>query len=496
MEDKLFLMTENSFKSTITYFINKEEIDNTNKEKLLFYFNKVFNPLFPYKFDFILKNRNGLSILLRKINYNTSKKSVFQYMEIKAMKRGEYKYSYMISQFRKHLSIIRSKHYTSDIFSSKIEKTIVYESFNGKSFTDSPRMLYLYLSENLSNYEHIVVTDNQQLDKELRALNIATVEKNSKQYFKIYQKAKVWIANTRLSSQIEKKDNQLYIQTWHGTPLKKLANDQTVISIPDVTLEEYLYGFNKETSRWDFLISPSETATERFKSAFNLKEEQMLTLGYPRNDDLVQLNDEKYIKQLKQKYDIPSNKKVILYAPTWRDNDRTDVGKYNFKLKLDLDAFSKELSNEYVLLIRAHYLVSEHLNLEDYKNVYDLSDANDINELFLMSDVLITDYSSVYFDYANLRRPILFFAYDKDEYANDIRGFYLPYESDLPGPVFETSEALIDYIKSMQYEDIPQSDTYKTFNHKYNHLDDGEATKRVSEKIIRTLDKEKEFHEL
>ncbi|MCY1025909.1 CDP-glycerol glycerophosphotransferase family protein, partial [Mammaliicoccus sciuri] len=190
------------------------------------------------------------------------------------------------------------------------------------------------------------------------------------------------------------------------------------------------------------------------------------------------------------------NKKVILYAPTWRDNDRTDVGKYNFKLKLDLDAFSKELSNEYVLLIRAHYLVSEHLNLEDYKNVYDLSDANDINELFLMSDVLITDYSSVYFDYANLRRPILFFAYDKDEYANDIRGFYLPYESDLPGPVFETSEALIDYIKSMQYEDIPQSDTYKTFNHKYNHLDDGEATKRVSEKIIRTLDKEKEFHEL
>ncbi|MCY1053052.1 CDP-glycerol glycerophosphotransferase family protein [Mammaliicoccus sciuri] len=216
------------------------------------------------------------------------------------MKRGEYKYSYMISQFRKHLSTIRSKHYTSDIFSSKIEKTIVYESFNGKSFTDSPRMLYLYLSENLPNYEHIVVTDNQQLDKELRALNIATVEKNSKQYFKIYQKAKVWIANTRLSSQIEKKDNQLYIQTWHGTPLKKLANDQTVISIPDVTLEEYLYGFNKETSRWDFLISPSETATERFKSAFNLKEEQMLTLGYPRNDDLVQLNDEKYIKQLKK----------------------------------------------------------------------------------------------------------------------------------------------------------------------------------------------------
>lgn len=484
MKDKLFLMTDNSFHNTIMYFINKEEIDNINKKELFDYFNKVFNPLFPYKFDFILKNRNSLSILLRKINYNASKKSVFKYMEIKAMKRGNYKYSYMISKFRKYLSTIHSKHYVADIYSRKIDKTIIYESFNGKSFADSPRMLYFYLSSALPEYKHIVVTDNQKLKEKLNASNIDTVEKYSKQYFKIYQKAKVWIANTRLTPQIEKKDEQLYIQTWHGTPLKKLANDQTVISIPDVTLEEYLYEFNKETSRWDFLISPTETASERFKTAFNLKEEQMLTLGYPRNDDLVQLNDEKYIKQLKQKYDIPSNKKVILYAPTWRDNDRTDVGKYNFKLKLDLDAFSKELSNEYVLLIRAHYLVSEHLNLEDYKNVYDLSDANDINELFLMSDVLITDYSSVYFDYANLRRPILFFAYDKDEYANDIRGFYLPYESDLPGPVFETSEALINFIKRKRYESIPQSNVYKNFTGKYNTLDDGYATKRVGDKII------------
>ncbi|MCJ1777904.1 CDP-glycerol glycerophosphotransferase family protein [Mammaliicoccus sciuri] len=487
MKDKLFLMTDNSFHNTIMYFINKEEIDNINKKELFDYFNKVFNPLFPYKFDFIFKNRNSLSILLRKINYNTSKKSIFKYMEIKAMKRGNYKYSYMISQFRKYLSTIRSNHYVADVCSKKIDKTIIYESFNGKSFADSPRMLYFYLSTALPEYKHIVVTDNQNLKEKLNESNIDSVEKNSKQYFKTYQKAKVWIANTRLSPQIEKKDNQLYIQTWHGTPLKKLANDQTVISIPDVTLEEYLYEFNKETSRWDFLISPSETATERFKSAFNLKEEQLMTLGYPRNDDLVQLNDENYIMQLKEKYDIPSNKKVILYAPTWRDNDRTDIGKYNFKLKLDLDAFSKELSNEYILLIRAHYLVSENLNLEDYKNVYDLSDANDINELFLMSDILITDYSSVYFDYANLRRPILFFAYDKDEYANDIRGFYLPYESGLPGPVFETSEALVNFIKAKQYENISHSDVFINFTRKYNDLDNGYATKRVGDKIINML---------
>ncbi|WP_239740968.1 MULTISPECIES: CDP-glycerol glycerophosphotransferase family protein [unclassified Mammaliicoccus] len=493
MKEKLFLMTEKSFKSTVNFYSNQQQIDSIANEKLVWYFNKVFNPQYPFKFDFVLKNTNNLSILLNKIDYKSANKSIFKNLEIKAMKRHHYKCSYIISNFRKFLSTARSNHYSVKQFIKTIDNTIIYESFNGKSFADSPRMLYFYLIEKLPEYNHVVVTDNERLTKKLAELNIESVKKNSKKYFELYAGSRVWIANTRLSPQIQKKANQLYIQTWHGTPLKKLANDQTVISIPDVTLEEYNYGFNKETSRWDYLLSPSEIATQRFKSAFNLKNEQILTLGYPRNDELIKFNNKEHIHQLKHKYNIPTDKKVILYAPTWRDNDRADIGHYNFKLKLDLDSFNNQLGNEYILVIRAHYLVSEYLNLDIYENIYDLSKANDVNELFLMSDILITDYSSVYFDYANLQRPILFFAYDKEEYANDIRGFYVPYEKELPGPIFKTNNDLISYIKNKSYEGIPHSDKYKLFTQKYNYLDDGKATSRVGENIINTLIKEKEF---
>ncbi|MEY8598326.1 MULTISPECIES: CDP-glycerol glycerophosphotransferase family protein [Mammaliicoccus] len=493
MNKKLFLMTEESFKETIIFY-NKNEINQDGKIKLNTYLDKVLNPLFPYKYDFILNNKDQFIRLINKMEYQTSKKSFFKYLEIKFMSQGKFYFSYLFSRIRKLLSSLKSNYYSAMIIPQKIENIIIYESFSGKAFSDSPKKLYQYLSSQLKGYEHVVVVDDEKLKNELNKLNIQTVNKNTKEYFKLYNKAKIWISNIRLSPQIEKKSNQIYIQTWHGTPLKKLANDQTVISIPDVTLEEYLYGFTKETERWDYLISPSEIATSRFKSAFKLKDDQILTLGYPRNDDLINFNHKNYINELKKKHNIPSGKKVILYAPTWRDNDREEKGQYNLNLKLDLKDFKSKLADEYILIIRAHYLVSKNLELDNYSNIYDLSNANDINELFLMSDILITDYSSVYFDYANLKRPILFFAYDKDEYANDIRGFYTPYEEGLPGPIFTESEALIKYIENKYYETLPLDDKYINFNKKYNYLDDGEATNRVGNEIIASLQTKKELH--
>ncbi|MBU6112329.1 CDP-glycerol glycerophosphotransferase family protein [Mammaliicoccus lentus] len=486
MDKKHFLMTEESFRETITFY-NKNEIDQNVNFKLNTYLDKVLNPLFPYKYDFILNNKEQLVQLINKMAYKPSKKSIFKYLENKAISHGKFYFSYLFSKIRRSLSSMRSNYYSSMILPRKLKNNIIYESFSGKAFSDSPKKLYQYLSNQLKEYEHIVVVDNDKLKTELDNLNIKTVNKNTKRYFKLYSKSMVWISNTRLSPQIEKKSNQIYIQTWHGTPLKKLANDQTVVSIPGITLEEYLYSFKKETERWDYLISPSEIATSRFKSAFKLKEDQILTLGYPRNDDLINLNHKSYINELKKKHNIPFDKKVVLYAPTWRDNDREQIGQYNFNLKLDLEDFNSKLGNEYILIIRAHYLVSENLDLDKHNNIYDLSNANDINELFLMSDILITDYSSVYFDYANLKRPILFFAYDKEEYASDIRGFYTPYEEGIPGPIFTESEALIKYIENKEYDSLPYDENYIMFNKKYNYLDDGEATKRVGNEVTKIL---------
>src|SRR5699024_6768720 len=135
------------------------------------------------------------------------------------------------------------------------------------------------------------------------------------------------------------------------------------------------------------------------------------------------------------------DKKIILYAPTWRDDDFYSRGNYKFELKLDLEKMQRRLGEEYVVVLRMHYLISSQLDISNFTEfAYDFSDYEDVAELYLVSDILITDYSSVFFDYANLKRPILFFAYDLEKYRDQLRGFYIDIEKELPGPLVKTSE--------------------------------------------------------
>jgi len=165
------------------------------------------------------------------------------------------------------------------------------------------------------------------------------------------------------------------------------------------------------------MLSPSAWCSEKFNSAFNLAsihpdKNIILEYGYPRDDTLYQTSPET-IEKLKEKLKLPKNKKIILYAPTWRD-DQYELGKgYTFDSKMDFTLLKEHLSDNYIILFRAHYFVADNFNFEIYKNfIYDVSKIEDINELYLVSDMLITDYSSVFFDYANLNRPILFYMYD------------------------------------------------------------------------------------
>src|SRR5699024_2500168 len=123
------------------------------------------------------------------------------------------------------------------------------------------------------------------------------------------------------------------------------------------------------------------------------------------------------------------------------------VGRYKFELQLDLDKMKDEFDGDFIVLLRMHYLVSENYDLNRYGNfVYDFSGYNDISDLYLVSDVLITDYSSVFFDYANLKRPILFYAYDIESYRNNLRGFYFNFEKTAPGPILKTTEEVINQL--------------------------------------------------
>src|SRR5690625_2943105 len=145
----------------------------------------------------------------------------------------------------------------------------------------------------------------------------------------------------------------------------------------------------------------------------------------------------------------------------------------------------ENFGKDYILILRLHYLVSDNLDLTGFENfVYDVSSYEDINELYLMSDMLITDYSSVFFDYANLKRPMFFYVYDIEEYRDKLRGFYFDFEKNAPGPLVKKTDELIAEIKEVEMNDFNTIERTKSFRGKFCHFEDGNASARVVKRIL------------
>ncbi|QDK67003.1 CDP-glycerol glycerophosphotransferase family protein [Bacillus halotolerans] len=363
-------------------------------------------------------------------------------------------------------------------------KLILFESYSGKQFSCNPRAIYEYLQENKDRYDYkLIWSIDKRYMSALEGVDAAYIKRFSFKWLWYMATAKYWITNSRLPLWIPKPKKTLYVQTWHGTPLKKLANDMDEVHMPGTTTEKYKQNFLREASKWDYLISPNAYSTEIFKSAFQFNKE-IIEAGYPRNDILYSSNKESLIKKVKQELGINEDKKVILYAPTWRDNEFKKVGQYKFELQFDLEELRKEFGDSVVILLRMHYLVSENFNLKKYKGfALDVSSYRDIRDLYLISDLLVTDYSSVFFDYINLKRPIVFFVYDLPIYRDAIRGFYLNFQEEAPGYLVETKEELISKLKSI-LKNPTLSSNYDTYYNLFCKLDDGEASKRVINRIF------------
>lgn len=365
----------------------------------------------------------------------------------------------------------------------KNEKMIVFESFLGKQYSDNPRAIYEYVKEHYPTYQLYWSVDRRSLAK-LNDVNIQKIARFSIRWLFIMNRAKYWITNSRLPAWIPKPKRTIYVQTWHGTPLKKLAADMEKVHMPGTDTEKYKRNFLKEAKKWDYLVSPNSYSTNIFKRAFQFNK-TIIESGYPRNDFLIQANNDETITKLKNKLDIPLHKKVILYAPTWRDNEYYGRGRYKFELQMDLKKMHQELSDDYVIVLRLHYLISENLNLSGFNSfIKDFSHYGDIRDLYLVSDMLMTDYSSVFFDYANLKRPMLFYVYDIDTYRDTLRGFYFDFEKEAPGPLVKTTDEIIRTIKRIEENDfqplVPLDDFYKTFC----QLEDGKASKRVVAEVF------------
>ncbi|RSD25218.1 CDP-glycerol glycerophosphotransferase family protein [Mesobacillus subterraneus] len=365
------------------------------------------------------------------------------------------------------------------------KKLVVFESYLGKQYSCNPRAIYEHLQTHSPGYKVYWSVDPRSMETfESKGLN--TVKRFSIKWLFIMARARYWVSNSRLPLWIPKPKHTLYLQTWHGTPLKRLAADMEEVHMPGTDSEQYKTNFLSESARWDFLISPNRYSTDIFRRAFEFNKE-VIESGYPRNDILYKEDSSQRISELKRKLGIPEDKNIILYAPTWRDNEFYSVGKYKFNLKLDLELMQQELGNEYVVLLRMHYLISENLDLSSYNGfAYNMSSYEDIRELYLLADLLITDYSSVFFDYANLKKPMIFYVYDIESYRDQLRGFYFDFEKEAPGPLVKSTKGIIEEIKKIESGEFLYKERLEAFYGQFCYLEDGNASKRVVERIFRT----------
>nr|WP_249315467.1 CDP-glycerol glycerophosphotransferase family protein [Bacillus sp. FJAT-49711] len=264
------------------------------------------------------------------------------------------------------------------------------------------------------------------------------------------------------------RENVSCIQLWHAAGAIK----QFGLKDPSIRnrTKQALQRFKKVYDRFDYVVVGSEKMANIFRQSFGLSDKQILRSGIPRTDfffDEIALEQARY--ELTQHFPVIQKKKVILYAPTFRDHEL-----HVSSLHLDIAAMYKALKEDYVLFLRLHPAVKVELNNQYPEFVYDVSNYKDINHLLVVTDLLISDYSSIPFEYSLLHRPMIFFAYDLHEYEK-LRGFWEGYDQLVPGPIVKDTGSLIDIIHSSQFD----LNKVVQFSHEWNQYSQGNSSKNL-----------------
>ena len=283
------------------------------------------------------------------------------------------------------------------------------------------------------------------------------------------QEANRIVSNDVLAHAFAKHPATTYLQTWHGTPLKRIAFDVERWLFPDA--KPYEVWLPRDVARWDLLVSPNRYSTDILRSAFRFDGEVIET-GYPRNDLLLSEDAGAIRVRTRESLGLADDVTAVLYAPTWRDPDP-------FRLELDLYELRRELGDDCVILLRAHWLVATTVKQPAMPNCIDVSGYQDLRELYLAADVLLTDYSSVMFDFALTGKPMLFLVYDLARYRDQLRGFYFDFESAAPGPLLATTTDVVAALRGLDAHGERYAESYAGFRERFCHLDDGRASARV-----------------
>lgn len=352
---------------------------------------------------------------------------------------------------------------------------IVYHSFEGR-YSDNPRAIHEALVRRDGDaHEHLWMAD--EAHAHTFPAEVATVPYGSPEAVAALEAADALVANTHTDVAWEKRPDTLYLQTWHGTPLKRIHWD--VLWAPEGRLER----LSRDVERWDVLLSPNAAATPLLRGAFRF-EGEVLEAGYPRNDLLSAPDRDAVGARVRASLGIDDGQRVVLYTPTWRDDVVFEPSADGFALHLDVPRFADALGDDHVLLLRTHYMLTGRLQGVEHPAVRDVSFHPEIAELYLAADVLVTDYSSTMYDFAITGRPQLFYTYDLDDYRDRQRGFYRDFEAEVPGPQLATTDELIAALRDLPDAMAPYEARYAAFRERYCHLEDGHATERVLARLL------------
>lgn len=342
---------------------------------------------------------------------------------------------------------------------------IVMECDYGKGFYDNLLYIYKEIQQRNLPFEIIIpINRGVELDLDL-GQNTKVIHTKSLSQLYYLATSRYWITNNHYYHFLKKRKDTTMINTWHALgAFKKFALDSA-------KTEEDIKRFKDDGKNIDYLLVSSENLKSIYSKALNVPTGKILSLGIPRTDHLI---NRQYLKATKDrllsKKGEYEGKKYILYAPTFRDNERQF-----FKMNLDLYKMKEELGDDYTLLLRLHPIIRNNYSIpEDLRDFVVDTKKYNINDLMLISDILITDYSSVVFEYALLNKPMIFFSYDYKEYTEESREFYFPYEDFVPGPIVYNTEDVIKSIKSNNFS----MERIHEFGQRFCDYKDGKSTER------------------
>lgn len=348
---------------------------------------------------------------------------------------------------------------------------VLFESFQGKVIGDSPYDIYLGLKDARPDLQFIWVTAPAT-----KAPACTTgVAFGSAAYLRALATSKYLVNNSNFPPYFRKAAGQIYLQTWHGTPLKRLGRD---IANNQLT-KSYLDTMDREAKAWDYLISPNPFCTEIFPTCFGYSGE-ILEVGYPRNDKLTNATAEER-QRIRESIGVSDpSVTVVMYAPTWRDYSRTATGNWQSVFYLDENL---ELPEGFKLIYRGHSNTHEAHKDGGSDRFIDVTRYPNITDLYLAADVLITDYSSVMFDYTVTGKPIIFMTPDLERYRAE-RGFYFDFETEAPGPILNTQEEVVHALQSLGEIERNYQQKYRNWQLKFDAYEDGKAASRVIARVF------------